>query len=450
MRRSNSIKTRRLAWVAAGLFLLVVAAAVGARVWFNAYLRGAEFRALLSRLTARELRAAGEFRPFRFAGTTIYSDGFNARGMEGAFFSALDADQLRADFDPGSVFDGVWRVRELLAQRVVVSLGGDRVGAPAPAPASREPSGGKRRGLLPDRAEILGVNVRDTGVKWEGGSLAGVALLLKPDGAGWLFEGAGGTLAHGSLPPLELKSARLRYQKPSLHITSAEFSQDRGSVSASGEVDFGKGVALDVRLAGVPVTPLLPEDWRARLHGELRGGVRVEAALPPAGGPVLSGTVALDNGRLETLPVLDQIATFTSTRQFRTLQLSRCTAEFTHRDGVLTARNFTAESQGLICLRGQFTVKGGDIEGTFDVGVTPASLRWLPGSRTQVFTESRDGYLWTKMKVTGPLKNPAEDLTPRLVAAAQGTVIEGAHEVIETGTNIFHKATEGVFDLLLK
>jgi hypothetical protein len=101
-------------------------------------------------------------------------------------------------------------------------------------------------------------------------------------------------------------------------------------------------------------------------------------------------------------------------------------------------------------MKGAFTVKEGSIDGAFDVGVTPTSLRWLPGSRTQVFTDSHDGYLWTKMKVTGPLANPAEDLTPRLIAAAEGTVIEGAGEAIKTGTTIFRETTEGVLDLLLK
>ena len=53
------------------------------------------------------------------------------------------------------------------------------------------------------------------------------------------------------------------------------------------------------------------------------------------------------------------------------------------------------------------------------------------------------------MRLTGPADKPTEDLSPRLIAAAQGAVIEGAQnaagEVIKGGTN----AAKGVLDLLL-
>ena len=71
------------------------------------------------------------------------------------------------------------------------------------------------------------------------------------------------------------------------------------------------------------------------------------------------------------------------------------------------------------------------MDGTFQVGVTPGSLQWLPGSQGKVFTASRDGYLWTSMRLTGPVDSPTEDLTPRLVAAAQGAIIEGVEKTVK-------------------
>ena len=89
------------------------------------------------------------------------------------------------------------------------------------------------------------------------------------------------------------------------------------------------------------------------------------------------------------------------------------------------------------------------IDGAFQVGVTPGSLQWLPGAQAKVFTESRGGYLWAPMRLTGPVNKPNEDLTPRLAAAAQGAVIEGvqnaAGEAIKTGKD----AAKSVLDLLL-
>src|SRR5689334_23899359 len=63
---------------------------------------------------------------------------------------------------------------------------------------------------------------------------------------------------------------------------------------------------------------------------------------------------------------------------------------------------------------GAFTVETGLIDGAFQVGVTPGSLQWLPGAQAKVFTESRGGYVWAPMRLTGPVNKPQDDLTGRL------------------------------------
>ena len=59
------------------------------------------------------------------------------------------------------------------------------------------------------------------------------------------------------------------------------------------------------------------------------------------------------------------------------------------------------ESEGLIRVEGSFTIEHGQIDGTFQVGLTPATLQWIPGSQGQIFVSSRDGYLWSPMKLSG-------------------------------------------------
>ena len=49
----------------------------------------------------------------------------------------------------------------------------------------------------------------------------------------------------------------------------------------------------------------------------------------------------------------------------------------------------------------------------------------IPGAREKVFTESRNGYLWAPMTLTGPLHHPREDLKERLVSAAQEQFAKG-------------------------
>ena len=119
--------------------------------------------------------------------------------------------------------------------------------------------------------------------------------------------------------------------------------------------------------------------------------------------------------------------------------------DFHYENGTLKLTSFVAESKGLLRIEGagQRNVNG-NIEGSFQIGVTPQTLQWLPGSRERVFTVTRNGYLWTDILVGGTLENPTENLSARL-SSAMGAAI------IEQGTNLIKnpaKAVEGAKGLL--
>jgi hypothetical protein len=139
--------------------------------------------------------------------------------------------------------------------------------------------------------------------------------------------------------------------------------------------------------------------------------------------------------------VLDQLGVFAHTERFRQMELTRATASFSSEPGRLEVRNFVAEAEGLIRVEGDYTVRNGEIDGTFQVGLTPETLQWIPGSQDSIFTVSRDGYLWTPMRLTGPATHPVDDLTPRLIAAAGTGVIKGVQGTVE-------KAAQGILDFI--
>jgi hypothetical protein len=172
--------------------------------------------------------------------------------------------------------------------------------------------------------------------------------------------------------------------------------------------------------------------------------VRIQALLGTAdvrNSLDVSGTVSLSEGQLTALPVLDEIGVFTHTERFRQMELTRATAEFSSSPGRLEVHNFVAEAEGLIRIEGDYTVEDGEIDGRFQVGLTPETLQWIPGSQDEIFTVSRDGYLWTPMRLTGPVEHPVDDLTPRLVAAAGTGVIKNVQGTVE-------KAAEGILDII--
>jgi len=460
-RRSGEIRaTRRrstfLFVLLGALFVAVVAGFLLGRTWIEAYLRSDKFRRFVSEKTGETLQAEGEFAPFTVSGTSFYCDDFTARGMPQAFFSALRIDQMRAEVSARRFFEHVWEIEQVTAQRVEIKTSGPRVEVPPERSTLRADRAARQRTpWLPNRVEIGRAEIRDANIAWgdiaeNAGSVRGIALTIEPRNGGWDFSGRGGRLEHASFPPLEVDSLEIHYRHPMLVVQSAELRQGTsGLVDVKGEARLGDALALIAKLNGISVTPLLPEDWRLRLHGNLGGEVTIRSGLPGRGAPDLSGSLTLAQAQLEALPVLEQIALFTKTQQFRRLALNKVSADFRQEKGKLEVRNFVAESQALIRIEGGFTVVNGMIDGTFQVGVVPTSLQWLPGSQERVFTQQRAGYLWTPMRLSGPLSKPGEDLSPRLIAAAQGAIIQGVENSVRDTIQTGKDAAKGALDFLM-
>lgn len=451
--RRSSPWVRFVLWAIPVFFVLLVVGFFVAKSAIDSYLRSEKFRQFIAKKAGDTMHADVEMAPLSFSGSTIFADGFRAKGGPDAAFSELQIEQIRTEISLRRFFEKVWQVEQFDVARIRVNLDGPRIDRPmepAASPLSAPPSEHKGNGWLPNRAEIGKATVHDTQLTWKDGGLRGTAFEVEPHEGSWQIRGQGGTLTYGKLPPLDLNDVRLRYREPALFVNSAELRQSGGgSLMATGEIDFTRQLDLRLTLVNIDITPYLSEDWRVRARGNLSGEVTVKSPLPTRGGPQIAGSVQLTQGELTALPVLDEIATFTRTQQFRRLNLNKASGDFTQDDSGLSVKNFIAESNGLIRVEGAFTIANGLIDGNFQVGVTPDSLKWLPGSQAKVFTESRGSYVWAPMHLTGPANKPKEDLSPRLIAAAQGAVIEGvqnaAGEAVKTGKDVI----KGALDILL-
>ena len=176
------------------------------------------------------------------------------------------------------------------------------------------------------------------------------------------------------------------------------------------------------------------------MSGKIAGDSTVRAPLPN-GTILVEGKVRLIEGKVEALPLLEQIATFTRTERFRRITLTRGSASFTRDTALITAKDIVIESEGLLRVEGSCTVVNGQIDGVFQIGVTGASLQWLPGSQARVFTISHDGYFWAPLRLTGPASHPNEDLSRRLIAAAAGELLQDTQDTVRDTVN-------GLLDLI--
>lgn len=441
---------RTLAWSALVLVVLLVVSIVAGRAAIGAYLRSESFRGFLAQRIGKSLRAEVEVAPLHFTGLDFYGEGLRARGESGATFGELQVEGVRAELSLRRFFDRVWQVDSLHAERVQLSLDAPPAAAPeAPVPSASSRSVA-RSGWLPNRVEVARADVSDVQLRWAGGSVSGVAAEFSPQEGGWRIVGGGGRVEHRGQPPLEVQSLRLLYRAPALFVQSAELRPaGGGAIRVTGDVQRDKSIQLHAEFDGIALDPLLGEDWRLKLQGKAAGGVEIRSPLPARGPPEVRGTVRLIDADLTALPVLDQIAVFTRTQQFRRLKLTRATADFEHTGQRLEVRNLIAESARLIRIEGRCTIERDTMDGTFQVGVTAASLQWLPGSQDRVFTESRDGYLWAPMRLTGPVSKPQDDLTPRLIAAAGGAVLDTAQKSVKDAIKTGSEVLKGALDLLL-
>ena len=436
----------RLGWAFLALLVLLLAGVVAARIFFTHYLHGEAFRRSLGEAAANGLHAReADFSPLQFDGALVFADNFKARRDDGAGFSTIDADQLRASFDWHGLLHHTVQIDEMAIQRLNVEPPGP-AGAPPPERLPGTPSQPIHSGWTVDLRKAV---INEANWHWSqdpAGGITGVALTLTPDGRNaWVVDAQGGTVQQAGWPALDLDSATLRWQAPVLYVNSSSLRNGSSQMSVTGSVETGQSLSLLVKFDGVDVQPLLMPDWRERLAGKLTGQANVQATLGAgaAGHDVtVSGSAALLEGRLTALPILDEIGEFTHTQRFRQIDLTRASADFRRTPARLEISDLVVESEGLIRIEGSYTVENGQIAGDFQVGLTPATLQWIPGSQEQVFTGSRGGYRWTTMKLTGPAAHPEDDLTPRLVAATGNGVIKGVEGAVK-------KASQSVLDLLL-
>ena len=455
----------RIGWALLALVVLALVAVVVARAIFTRYLHSEAFRKTLSEGASHALNASeADFSPLDFEGALVYSQNFHARRNDGGGFSNIDADQVRANFDWHGLLKHTVQIDELTMQRLVVTppLAGAVPSSVEPATESTPaPLGQQGAGWKVDLRKAV---IEQANWQWSAAPAGGVentALALTPDGqGGWNIAAQGGTVRQKGWPDLHLDSSSLRWQSPTLYINSASLHDGLSTVNLTGSVETRREMNLKASFEGVDVQPFLSPDWRQRVSGRLSGQADIEAPLDESfasGGTVatgegsaarqvtVSGSLSMQDARLTALPVLDEIGVFTHTQRFRQLDLTRVTAAFKRTPGRVEVTSMIAEAAGLIRVDGHYTIENGMIQGTFQVGVTPETLQWIPGSEEQVFVDTHDGYRWTTMNLSGPVGHPDDDLTPRLTAAAGGTVIKS----VEGAAGEVKKAAEGVLDSLL-
>ncbi|MEM7146384.1 MAG: hypothetical protein AAF591_14710 [Verrucomicrobiota bacterium] len=105
------------------VMVLVVGLVAGAGMWIKGYLRGETFRELAGIKTSDAFRAEGEYEAISWTGSSsVYSDGYSARGLPESTFTKIDAEGIRAQTNVGDLisFWNLLRFWELSGQALEI------------------------------------------------------------------------------------------------------------------------------------------------------------------------------------------------------------------------------------------------------------------------------------------------------------------------------------------
>jgi hypothetical protein len=461
-------------WFGRAVIVLVVSGLVimgGTYLTLRSYLHSEGFRKFLSTKVSRAAGVEGAFSVFRWDGLAAETDSFS--GIGAGRLAHLRADRLHTEIGFGGVSRGVWelkdtRVRRLEAQIVAARDPEDKETPKVDAPVTKKE---RPKRWYPDKVELRGIDIAEANIRatLEDGDvfqLEGISVTVESGKNRGSYSGEirGGTLRLPGefVPPISIGRVKARHQEGVLFITAADATLwDGGRLQASGEWDRNsRSHAFEGDLNDVGLDQLVRENWAKRITGKVSTDFAVVGA---AGGTTeASGSLRITDGKLAALPVLDVLAAYADTRRFREFDLTEGRASWKLKGDTISLSNIAVASEGLITIQGRLDIHDEELDGELRVGLAPALLSIIPGAEQMIFTSSEGGMLWTRVKITGTVDDPKEDLSERLIAAAGLRIIdelpggdkvlkyskrylgENPEEAIRKGIDTFEEAEKAV------
>lgn len=262
------------------------------------------------------------------------------------------------------------------------------------------------------------------------GAIRGALVKFYPDGPDLNALATDGTLEQNGWPKLRIVRLEAHYAKPRLELRSAHFAIGKEEdMTATGFFDFleggGGGMQVKLQATKVPAAPFLKGFWKGKFEGQFDGETQLEQKFEPGAKASAKGALKFLEAELHDVPTLDKVAALTRHPQFAHLKLEELSGRYEWTGRRLKVSELRVEAKKLIRVEGSLTIANEEIDGDLQIGATADVLDTIPGAREKVFTRAHDGYYWTSLKLSGPLKHPHEDLKQRLVAAAEEQLAKG-------------------------
>lgn len=406
---------------AIGIFLLLVIVA-GVAGFFSPlltrYVEGDAFRVAMEEETAKGLHfPQAHYAPIRRTGAlTARSDSFEAGNGQKAMKS-LDAQGITAKFSPCGLFLRQWRFTDVHVQSGDVEIQIYEANPAAVPPRSWFAI------FLPNRVYLQKIESEQANITWrfrgERAGFFGTHLLITPNGSDFDYVATGGRLKMAAVPDLDLRRTHLLITKTLLTLYDLDLasdSQSDESIRAQGHAGLGQDRNVDAQanFSSVPIRQWLPATWKDRLKGSAFGDVHWTGKNPKLESSSGDGSLRIQNGRVDDVPLLNKLAELAQKKSFERLDLNECSLGFAWRYPDIDIKNINVEEKGKFRMEGEISIKRGVLRGTIKLGLTRAYLDWLPNPE-EVFNQRSDGYLWTHVHLSGTIDEPRQDLSQRII-----------------------------------
>jgi hypothetical protein len=414
-------KKRLIATSVAAVLLCAGTITIG---WLNPrltrFVESDQFRRELEKETAKGLHFQdAHYAPIHRTGTwTAECADFTADNGRKAM-KKIDAHGITGSFNPWGIFRRLWQIDRLHIQSGEVGI---QVYEPEPEPSPAKPWYAV---FLPERVYLNRVESEPVDVTWrfreKRAGFFGTRLLITPHGRDFEYQASGGELKMASLPELSLRHTHLLITKTLLELYQLELQpsgQTRGSLRASGKAGTRDDRHIDFKfeIDRMPVADWLPDTWAQHVNGVASGKVLWRGENPKLESAMGEANLRVVDGYIQHLPFLEKLATITGEKELTHLRMDVCWAELEWHYPSIGIKGFTLEENGKFRAEGEVAVQEGKLHGTIQLGVARRLLAWLPKPE-EVFPREKGGYLWTAVHLSGTIKSPQQDLSPRIVEA---------------------------------
>ncbi|MEZ5388127.1 MAG: hypothetical protein R3F13_21685 [Prosthecobacter sp.] len=461
-------KSSPLRWLAILAVILIVGCALLALLaptlvtrFIRAYVQKEEFR-----MKAEELIAAKTGGDAHIESLSWHDDHANVSELrlEDAHGVDLEAVNLHAGIDFGAIRKGLWSVHSAGADEITLSWKpSDSLKSihTSDFGSTAEESDGVPtflRRYLPTRTELGGFDVERFSFEmgpWKITNASFGAEAWESGQSSVPVQLSGGMLQSPFKAPQQTEPLKLNIDKATLRLgadhlqlsTSSLRWKQSSEARVRGAVEFASGSwEVFTRLENVPLDEFLDPWWKQRLSGRISGDI--ESSGSKSSAVAWKANAVLTKGVLEGLPILATLADYTRTPRFKRLVLDTCQATIRPDGGALRFEKIIVHSNGLIRIEGTMSLRGNIVDGDFMVGVTPETLRFIPGAEQLVFTEQNlqgpPGLLWTRVRVAGTLDAPREDLSARLLGGAgMSLLFDTPEKIVKQGADTLLKPVLG-------